>query len=70
MSGRGITLIVTTSTFGKHLSWPASSVSDEAAPRRIVCLISAKGKSKEQMKAEARQALQKYLDAQRPHEGD
>jgi hypothetical protein len=45
-------------------------VSDEAPPRRTVCLISAKGKSKEQMKAEARQALQNYLDAQRPHEGD
>jgi hypothetical protein len=38
--------------------------------KRPVFIIDTEGKSKEQLKAEARQALQKYLDAQRPHEGD
>jgi hypothetical protein len=38
--------------------------------KRPVFILSTKGKSKEQLKAEARQALQKYFDAQRPHEGD
>ena len=31
--------------------------------KRLVCLISTKGKSKEQLKAEAHQALQKYINA-------
>lgn len=38
--------------------------------KRLISIISTKGKSKEQVKAEARQTYQKYLEAQRPHEGD
>ena len=36
--------------------------------RRVVCLISAKGKSQEQLKAEAREALRKWQEAQKPQQ--
>ncbi|MGO8964996.1 hypothetical protein [Mycobacterium sp.] len=45
-------------------------MSDDAPPRRLISMISAKGKTPEQLKAEALQAIQKWQDAQRPHEGD
>jgi hypothetical protein len=38
--------------------------------RHLISMISTKGKTPEQLKAEALQAIQKWQDAQRPHEGD
>jgi predicted RNase H-like HicB family nuclease len=41
-----------------------------ASERRLISMISTKGKTPEQLKAEALQAIQKWRDAQRTHEGD
>ena len=38
--------------------------------RHLISMISAQGKTAEQLEAEALQAIQKWQDAQRPHEGD
>jgi hypothetical protein len=45
-------------------------MSDDTPPRRLISIISTEGKSPEQLKAEALQAIQKWQDAQRPREGD
>ena len=47
----------------RRLSWPSSGAPVDVGERRLISLISTKGKSVEQLKAEAHQALQKYFDA-------
>jgi hypothetical protein len=46
------------------------SKDDHPVKRRLIAMLSTEGKSKAQMKAEAREALRKYLQAQRPPPDD
>lgn len=48
----------------RRLPWPKSGAFDVSdSERHLISLISAQGKTPEQLKAEALQAIQKYFDA-------